>query len=47
MSNEISIRGLDKIDVLRALYAAAKPLGMGFMHYTPGPLSREDAERIW
>lgn len=23
------------------------PLGMGFMHYTPGPLSREDAERIW
>lgn len=40
----ISIAGLDKVEVLRALYAAAKPQGMGYLHYTPGPLSREDAE---
>lgn len=40
----ISIEGLDKADVLAALYDNAKPQGMGFIHYTPAPMTREEAE---
>jgi len=36
MSDTLNIAGMDKIEVLRALYSAARPLGMGRMHYTPG-----------
>lgn len=38
----ISIQGLPKEKVLAALYNNAKPLGRGFLHYTPGPLSDEE-----
>lgn len=42
----ISIEGLNKADVLAALYNASRPQGMGFMHYDPKPMTREDAERL-
>ncbi len=42
----VSIRGLNKADVLRALYDNARPLGMGFLHFTPEPMSREEAEKL-
>ena len=29
-----------------ALYDNSKPLGMGLLHYTPEPMSREDAEAM-
>lgn len=35
--------GLDRYEVLCALYDASKPLGMGFMHYIPGNLRVEEA----
>jgi len=38
MSDRIDITGLDKAEVLAALYNASKPLGMGIIHYTPGDL---------
>lgn len=40
----VSIKGLDKVEVLRALYDRARPLGMGFLSHTPGPMSRAEAE---
>lgn len=44
MSNEkIDITGLDKADVLAALYNASRPLGLGFLHYTPGDMPHEQA----
>jgi hypothetical protein len=42
----VSIRGLNKADVLRALYDNSRPLGLGFLHFIPGPMSREEAESI-
>lgn len=38
----IDIKGLDKADVLRALHAAARPLGMGLLHARE-PMTREEA----
>lgn len=31
MSNTVNIEGLNKADVLAALYNASKPMGMGFL----------------
>ncbi|MFH1589296.1 MAG: hypothetical protein ABIB43_01895 [archaeon] len=43
---EIDIKDLDKADVLAVLYNASKPQGMGFMHYDPKPMSKEDAQLL-
>lgn len=43
MSESIDISGLDKADVLCALYNNARAQGMGFLHFTPEPLSRAEA----
>lgn len=42
----ISIRGLNKADVLAALYNASHPLGMGFMQYDATPMTREEAQTL-
>jgi hypothetical protein len=42
--SDINIAGLDKVKVLQALYERAKPQGMGFLHYTPGPLPEAEAK---
>ena len=39
----IDISKRDKAEVLAALYNAAKPQGMGFLHYTPDPMTKEEA----
>lgn len=36
---------LTDAEVLVALYNAAKPLGMGWLHYNPEPMTLEEAER--
>lgn len=41
----ISLKGLDKAQVLAALYNASKPQGMGFLQYDPEPMDVEEAER--
>lgn len=40
----VDITGLDKVDVLRALYDATGPLGMGILHDKPDGLTVEDAQ---
>lgn len=35
--------GLDRYEVLCALYNKSKPLGLGMLHFIPGPLSIEEA----
>lgn len=39
----IDIRGLDKAAVLAALYNNSRPQGMGFLHYNPVPMTRDEA----
>jgi len=46
MSEKISLEGLDKAVVLAALYNASRPLGMGFMHYNPAPMTTEQARAL-
>ena len=43
---KINISKLDKALVLMALYKHAKPQGMGFLHYTPDPMRRKEAEAL-
>jgi len=42
----IDITGLDKRDVLAALYNKSRPLGMGFLHHTPDDMTREEAGEL-
>ncbi len=42
----ISLEGLDKAAVLAALYNASHPLGMGFLHYDPEPMTIEEAAAL-
>ena len=42
----IDTRGLNKADVLTALYNNAKPHGLGFLHYKPEDMTRKQAEKI-
>ena len=42
----ISLEGLNKADVLAALYNGSRPLGMGFLHCDPTPMAREEAQEI-
>ncbi len=42
----INIAGLDKAEVLAALYNRAQALGMGLLHYDPTPMTPEEAKEI-
>jgi hypothetical protein len=44
--SEINITGLNKAAVLAALYNASRPQGMGFLQYTPEPMTIEQAEAL-
>lgn len=46
MSDEIDISKMDKAAVLVALYNSARPQGMGFLHFTPAPMSLEEAREL-
>lgn len=37
---------MDKAEVLAALYNNSQPLGMGFIHYTPEDMTKEEAAKI-
>lgn len=43
---KISLKDLNKADVLAVLYNASKPQGMGFMHYDPKSMTREEAQSL-
>lgn len=42
----INITGLDKAEVLKALYDNVKTQGMGFSQYDPKPMDIEDARKM-
>jgi hypothetical protein len=42
----VNIEGLDRAAVLAALYNAARPQGLGFLHYDPKPMTVEEAREI-
>ena len=37
---------MNKADVLRRLYNRSQPLGMGFLHYDPTPMTLGEAQAI-
>lgn len=42
----MNIAGMNKAEVLAALYNAAKPQVMGFMHYKKEPMMKEEAQAL-
>jgi len=42
----VSIKDLDKSAILAALYNAAVPMGMGYLHYQPNDMTIEQAKAI-
>jgi len=42
----VSIKGMNKADVLAGLFNAARAQGMGFMNYNGKPMTREGAQKI-
>lgn len=42
----MNIKGLDKAELLRRLYNAAEPMGMGFLQARRGDLSKVEAEEL-
>ena len=46
MTDKINIKGLNKAEVLAALYNHAKPQGMGFLHYSQNAMTTKQAEEL-
>lgn len=46
MTDRINIKGLNKAEVLAALYNHAKPQGMGFLQYTPEDMTKDQAQKL-
>lgn len=46
MSDKVSIEGLDRAEVLAALYNASRPQGLGFLQYDAAPMTREEAVKL-
>jgi len=42
----IDISKLDKAEVLAALYNASRPQGIGIVHFTPQPMTRDEAAAL-
>lgn len=42
----MNVKGMDKAHILCALYERARPQGMGFLHFKPGPLPYEEAQQV-
>jgi len=42
----INIEGLNRAEILAALYNNSKPLGMGILHYKPDPMTRDEAQAL-
>lgn len=42
----IDITNLNKAAILAALYNASRPLGLGYLHYTPEDMTTEEAAAL-
>ncbi len=45
-AEKISLQGLDRTEVLAALYNASRPQGMGFLRYDETPMTKEQAQEL-
>lgn len=43
---KIDITGIDMVKFVKAVYDLSNPQGMGFVHFTPEPLSDEEAKSL-
>jgi hypothetical protein len=43
---EFNIENADRAELLAALYNASRPLGLGFLHYDPTPMTTDEAREI-
>ena len=43
---QINITGMNKAKILAALYNAARPQGMGLLHYTPEDMTEAEAAEL-
>jgi hypothetical protein len=46
MSTTIDITGMDKAEILAALYNGSRPLGMGMLHFTPEDMGKNEAHEL-
>lgn len=46
MSQQINISGLDKAEVLAALYNNSKAQGMGWLHFDAAPMTANEAREL-
>lgn len=46
MSDTISLKSLDRAEVLAALYNGSKPQGLGLLHFDSEPMSIEEARKL-
>ena len=46
MSDTINIAGMDKAELLAALYKNSQPLGLGFLQADANPMTRDEAAEI-
>lgn len=46
MSATVDVRGIDRAELLAALYNRARPLGMGFLHFDPADMTWGEAKRV-
>jgi hypothetical protein len=46
VEDAVSIKGLNKAEVLAVLHNASRPLGMGFLQYNPKPITQEEAQKM-
>lgn len=42
----VDIKGLNKAEVLAALYNNSKPLGLGFLHFDPTEMTKDEAAKL-
>ena len=43
---KIDISGIDLVKFVKKVYELSKPLGLGHLHFTPEPLTDEEAKKI-
>lgn len=43
---KLNISGISKAKILAKLYNESKPLGIGFLHYDPAPMTEQEAEEL-
>ncbi len=45
MTTTVDTTSIDRAELLAALYDRAQPQGLGFMHFDPEPMTRDEAQR--